>query len=139
MAGNVNLAYDYPILGAFWTIFVFCLAVLWLVLLFRVTVDIFRDDRMNGGAKTAWLLFVILLPFLGVFVYVVARGHGMGEREMRHVQARLGAVDSYTREALGGDRLARTQTEELADLAAMHDKGALSDEEFRRAKEKALH
>ncbi|MFE7565817.1 SHOCT domain-containing protein [Streptomyces sp. NPDC057539] len=140
MAGNVYLAYDYPILGAFWTVFLVGLAVLWFFLLFRVITDIFRDSGMNGWVKTGWLLFVILLPFLGIFVYIVARGHGMGERELREAQKRREAFDSYVREtAHGDDRPARSHAAELAELTAMHDKGALSDEEFQRAKAKVLH
>ncbi len=137
---HVYLASDYPILGAFWTILLFTAAVLWLILLFRIVVDIFRDDAMSGWGKTCWLLLVILLPFLGVFVYVAARGHDMGVRELRHAQNQQQAFDTYVREtASGGGTPERTQAQELADLAEMHDKGALSDEEFRQAKVKVLH
>ncbi|MFF2522937.1 SHOCT domain-containing protein [Streptomyces liangshanensis] len=138
MADKVILAYDYPILGAFWTVFLIFLAVLWIILLFRVIADVFRDDTMNGLVKTGWLLFVILLPYLGVFVYVVARGHSMGEREVRHAQAQRKQVDAYIREAAGGDRSGRSHSEELSALAKMHEKGSLSDEEFRQAKAKVL-
>lgn len=137
---HTYLAYDYPVLGAFWTILLFSLAVLWFILLFRVVADIFRDDSMGGGAKTGWLLLVILLPFLGVFVYVLARGHGMGQRELRQAQERKQATDAYIREtAASGGAQERTQAEELAELAKLHDKGALSDEEFRSAKVRVLH
>ncbi|BBA96112.1 putative integral membrane protein [Actinacidiphila reveromycinica] len=136
MAGTVFLAYDYPILGAFWTVFLLGMAVLWFALLFRVIVDIFRDDDLGGGGKTGWLLFVILLPFLGVFVYVVARGRNMGAREVAHAQARQEEFDSYVRSAAG---TGTPEVEQLSRLAEMHDKGAISDREYQQAKEKVLH
>ena len=135
MSGKVNLAYDYPILGAFWTVFLLAMAVLWFVLLFRVVVDIFRDDTMSGWGKTGWLLFVILLPFLGVFVYVVARGRSMGQREMDHAQARQQEFDSYIRQTAGNGQ---SEAQQLTQLVEMHDRGALSDREFEAAKTKVL-
>ncbi|MEU0523819.1 SHOCT domain-containing protein [Streptomyces niveus] len=135
MTGEMTLANDYPILGAFWTVLFFVLSVLWLILLFRIIVDILRDD-MTGGAKAGWLLFVILLPFLGVFVYVAVRGRGMGEREQRHARARQHDFDSYIRTTAG---TGTSQAEQLAKLVEMHDKGAISDHEFEKAKTKVLH
>jgi hypothetical protein len=140
MTSHVNLAYDYPVLGAFWTVFLISLAFLWIILLFRVITDIFRDDRLNGLTKTGWLLFVILLPFLGVFVYVIARGGGMGEREARHAQARQQEFDTYVREtAAGAGEPQHSEAAELERLIALHDKGAISDDEFQKAKVKVLH
>ena len=75
------LAYDYPILGLFWTMMIFFLWIAWLILLFRVFADIFRSD-MGGFAKALWSIFVILAPFLGVFIYVIANGRAMGERDI---------------------------------------------------------
>src|SRR5437879_1307850 len=69
MSAQMYLAYDYPLLSAFWTMLVFFLWIMWFVLLFRIIVDIFRDDSLGGWAKAGWLLFVIVLPFLGVLVY----------------------------------------------------------------------
>lgn len=139
MTSHVYLAYDYPVLGVFWTIFLFSLAVLWFMLLFRVIADIFRDDHLNGWAKMGWLLFVVILPFLGVFIYVIARGNGMGERGLRHAQARKEEFDAYVREtAAGTNGTQPSQTDELARLVEMHDSGSLSDEEFQRAKVKVF-
>ncbi|WP_240508442.1 SHOCT domain-containing protein, partial [Streptomyces ossamyceticus] len=101
MESTVNLAYDYPLLGAFWTIMWIFLWVMWFFLLFRVVVDIFRDDGLSGWAKTGWLVFALVLPFLGVFVYVVARGKDMGRREQDHVRAKLRETDRYVRETVG--------------------------------------
>ncbi|MFI5798770.1 SHOCT domain-containing protein [Streptomyces sp. NPDC051677] len=135
MAGNLNLAYDYPVLGAFWTVMWIFLWILWFTLLFRVIADIFRDDSLSGWGKTGWLVFAVVLPFLGVFVYVVARGKDMGKREQRHAQARKQATDAYIRETAGRP----SEADELAKLSEVRARGDISDEEFRRAKEKILH
>ena len=81
------LAYDYPILGLFWTMMIFFLWVAWLFLLFRVFADIFRSD-MGGFAKALWSIFVILAPFLGVFIYVIANGQKMGEATSQGLSSR---------------------------------------------------
>ena len=75
------IAYDYPILGLFWTMMIFFLWVAWLMLLFRVFADIFRADDMGGFAKALWSIFVIIVPFLGVFLYLIVHGRAMGERD----------------------------------------------------------
>ncbi|MEU6217490.1 SHOCT domain-containing protein [Streptomyces sp. NPDC047022] len=137
MVAQTYLAYDYPLLSAFWTILWFFALVMWFILLFRVIVDIFRDDSMGGWAKAGWLVFVIVLPFLGVFVYVVARGRDMGRREMAQARAQQEALDSYIREtAVGKSR--PSGTDELMRLSDMRSRGDITDEEFRRAKEMVL-
>ncbi|MDT0452666.1 SHOCT domain-containing protein [Streptomyces hesseae] len=138
MSAYVNLAYDYPVLGAFWTILWIFLWVLWVMLLFRVIGDIFRDDQLGGWGKAAWLLFTVFLPFLGVFVYVLARGREMGDREIRHAQAQRRAFDEYVREAAAGPG-STSAADELAKLSDLRAKGDISDLEFQRAKEKILH
>ncbi|MEW2119442.1 SHOCT domain-containing protein [Streptomyces sp. NPDC005474] len=135
----MNLAYDYPVLGVFWTTMWIFLWILWFVMLFRIIGDIFRDDTLSGGGKTGWLIFVVVLPFLGVFVYVLARGKGMGERERRHAQARQQAFDEQIREAAGSGAQPQSEAEQLAKLSEIRAKGDISDDEFRRAKEKILH
>lgn len=138
MGGYVYTAYDYPLLGAFWTVMWIFLWILWLILVFRIVVDIFRDDRLSGWGKAGWLLFVIVFPFLGVLVYVISRGRSMGEREQRHARAQQQALDSYIRETAGGAGRP-SEVEELAKLSEIRTRGDISDEEFRRAKEKILH
>lgn len=140
MVAQTYLAYDYPLLSAFWTMLWFFVLVMWFVLLFRVVVDIFRDDSMGGWAKTGWLVFVIVLPFLGVFVYVVARGKDMGRREVAQARAQQQAFDSYIREtATGrGGPSGPSSADELAKLAEMRSRGHITDEEFRRAKDLVL-
>ncbi|WP_225849791.1 SHOCT domain-containing protein [Streptomyces sp. HPF1205] len=141
MGESVYLAYDYPVLGAFWTAMWVFLWVLWIFLLFRVVVDIFRDDSLSGWAKTGWLLFCLILPFLGVLVYVIARGTGMGGREQRSAQAQQEAFDDYIRRTAGTGGGAGTggdHVDQLARLGDMRAKGDISEEEFQRAKEKIL-
>ncbi|MFF3325106.1 SHOCT domain-containing protein [Streptomyces sp. NPDC002889] len=134
MDGHVFLAYDYPVLGVFWTVMWIFLWVMWFMLLFRIITDIFRDHETSGWVKTAWLLLVLLLPFLGVFVYVIVRGKDMAGREMQAVQQQQKAVDSYIRETAG----AGSPAEELARLSQLKAEGHLSEEEFQRAKQKIL-
>ncbi|MER5177918.1 SHOCT domain-containing protein [Streptomyces sp. NPDC002896] len=138
MDSSAYMAYDYPVLGAFWTMMWIFLWILWLVLLFRIIADIFRDDTMSGWGKAGWLVLVVVVPFLGVFVYVLARGKGMGKREMEQARAQQQAFDTYVREtARGAGRT--SEVEELAKLSEIRARGDISDEEFRRAKEKILH
>jgi heme exporter protein D len=127
------LAYDYPILGLFWTMMIFFLWIAWIILLFRVFADIFRSD-MGGGAKALWSIFVILAPFLGVFIYVIANGKAMGERDIANAQAREAEMQAYIRQTAGsaGD------ADELAKLAALRDQGVLTEEEFSAQKAKLL-
>ena len=127
------LAYDYPILGLFWTMMIFFLWVAWLILLFRVFADIFRSD-MGGGAKALWSIFVILVPFLGVFLYVIANGRSMGERDIASAQQRESEMQAYIRQTAGGAGGA----DELAKLAALRDQGVLTEEEFSAQKAKLL-
>ncbi|OEJ23490.1 hypothetical protein AS594_02285 [Streptomyces agglomeratus] len=136
MSEQTYLAYDYPLLGAFWTMFLFFLWIMWFILLFRIITDIFRDDSMNGWAKTGWLVFCILLPFLGVFVYVIARGRNMGRREVAQARAQQEEFKDYIRQTAAGGR--PSNVDELARLAEIRDRGAITEEEFRRAKELVL-
>ncbi|MEU0287978.1 SHOCT domain-containing protein [Streptomyces sp. NPDC052492] len=137
MTGMTYLAYDYPLLGALLTMVVFFLWIMWFILLFRVVVDIVRDDSLSGWAKTGWLVFTIVLPFLGVFVYVIARGRNMGRREMAQARAQQEALDSYIRETAKGAG-GTGSVDELARLSEIKARGDISDDEFRRAKELVL-
>ncbi|MFG2981810.1 SHOCT domain-containing protein [Streptomyces sp. NPDC048258] len=128
------LAYDYPLLNMFWTMMLIFLWVLWFMLLFRVIGDIFRDDDLSGWGKAGWTVFVILLPFLGVFVYLIARGRGMGERELRRAQDQEQAFRSYVRESAG----TTSHVEELSKLAELKDRGDITAAEYETAKAKLL-
>jgi hypothetical protein len=136
MSAQTYLAYDYPLLSVFWSMLLFFLWIMWFVLLFRVVVDIFRDDDLSGWAKAGWLAFTILLPFLGVFVYVVARGKNMGRREVAQARAQQEEFNTYIRETAAGGRT--SSIDELAKLSEIRARGDITDEEFRRAKDLVL-
>jgi hypothetical protein len=128
------LAYDYPLLGAFWTMFWFFIWILWIILLFRVFGDIFRSNDMSGWGKAAWSIFVILVPFLGVFVYIIARGKAMGQRDLEQAQARQQAFNSYVQDVASTGGTA----DELTKLADLKDRGVISAAEFEQQKAKIL-
>ncbi|MFI8519854.1 SHOCT domain-containing protein [Streptomyces sp. NPDC085481] len=131
---------DYPLLDLFLTMLWFFLWVLWLFLLFKVITDIFRDHSLNGWAKAGWLIFCILLPYLGVLVYVIARGKGMSRRDVEQAEESEAALQEYIRKTAGTGPGGGTggHADELARLADLRDKGALTDEEFEKAKAKVL-
>jgi heme exporter protein D len=128
------LAYDYPLLGLFWSMMIFFLWFAWLMLLFRVFADIFRSRDMGGWAKGLWSIFVILLPFLGVFIYVIVNGRAMGERDLAAAQQREAEFQTYVRQTAGTSGAA----DQLTKLAALRDSGALTDAEFAAQKAKLL-
>jgi hypothetical protein len=128
------LAYDYPLLGALWTMFGFFLWIAWFFLLFRVIADVFRSHDLSGWGKTAWLVAVLVLPFVGVFAYVIARGDEMGRRDVEQADAQRQAFDSYVRNAAGNGGSA----DELAKLADLKSQGVITDAEFERQKAKVL-
>jgi signal transduction histidine kinase len=136
MSSNLFLAYDYPLLGAFWTLMWIFLWILWIILLFRVIGDVFRDDSLSGWAKTGWTFFVIVLPFLGVFVYLIARGRNMGKREQQYARAQQESLDAYIRETAGSTGTGRA--DELAKLSELKNKGEITEAEFQHAKQKVL-
>ena len=128
------LAYDYPVMGVFWSMLYFFLFFIWIMLLFRIFADIFRSHDMGGFAKALWIVFVIVAPFLGVFIYIIARGKSMGERDMAQAQAQQEAFKSYVQQtaATGGT------ADELAKLADLMNSGAITQAEYDAAKAKVL-
>ncbi|MHC3452276.1 SHOCT domain-containing protein [Streptomyces prasinus] len=141
MGSTTHLAYDYPLLGAFWMMLLLFLWITWFVLLFRVVTDLFRDDALSGWAKAGWLVLVVALPFVGVFAYLVARGRTMGRREIAQTRARQEAFDRYVRETAAGSGRGTGQggtADELHRLSEIRSRGDLTDEEFDRAKELVL-
>jgi hypothetical protein len=129
-------AYDYPILGLFWTMLIFFLWIAWIILLFRVFADIFRNKEMGGFAKALWTIFVILAPFLGVFIYLIVEGRHMAERDLSQAQANEAAFQAYVREAAGSS--GGGTAEELSKLAELRSSGVISDAEFEAQKAKLL-
>ncbi|SDK97940.1 SHOCT domain-containing protein [Streptomyces indicus] len=134
----MTIAADYPLLNLFWTMLLLFFWVLWFFLLFKIIGDVLRDDGLSGWGKAGWLIFTILLPFLGVFVYVIARGRSMGERDVEQAKKAEAAFKDYVREAAGTQGSGPSKTDELAKLAQLKESGALTEEEFAKAKEKFL-
>ncbi|MED7947701.1 SHOCT domain-containing protein [Streptomyces sp. BE20] len=132
-----NLAADYPLLNIFWTMLWFFLWILWFMLLFRIIADLFRDDSLSGWAKAGWAVFVVLLPFLGVFVYLIARGRGMGERELSRAQQSEERFRTYVRDTAAGSDQPST-ADQLAKISELRAAGHITDEEFAQAKAKIL-
>ncbi|MHC3469903.1 SHOCT domain-containing protein [Streptomyces sp. 7R007] len=138
MNASTYLAYDYPLLSVFWSMLVFFLWIMWFVLLFRIIVDIFRDDGLGGWGKAGWLVFTIVLPFLGVFVYVIARGKNMGRREVAQARAQQDAFDRYVRETARGGDGRTSSVDDLAKLSELRSRGDITDDDYRRAKDLVL-
>jgi Short C-terminal domain/Phospholipase_D-nuclease N-terminal len=128
---TVTLAEDFGSGQAFLSILYFFLFFIWIWLLIVVFSDIFRSRDLGGVAKALWVIFVILLPYLGVFVYLIARGHKMGE----HAAEAAEAQRSYIRSVAGSSP---TPTDELARLADLKKQGAISDAEFEQMKAKII-
>jgi hypothetical protein len=128
------LAYDYPLLGLFWTMMIFFFWVAWIMLLFRVIVDIFRSDDIGGLGTAFWLIFVIVVPWLGVLIYLLAHGRNMTRRAVDQQQAQQDAFASYVRETAGSGSAAN----ELSKLADLRERGAITDAEFADQKAKLL-
>jgi hypothetical protein len=128
------LAYDYPILDLIWTMFIFFVFVLWIWLLIAIFMDIFRSHDMGGGAKALWVFFIIILPFLGVLVYLIARGGKMHERAAEQAAQQQKAFDAYVKQAAGSGSTA----DDLAKLADLKQQGVITDAEFEAQKAKLL-
>jgi hypothetical protein len=127
-------SYQYPILDFFLTMLYFFLFIIWIWLLITVFVDIFRSHDMGGFAKALWVIFVIVLPFLGVFVYLIARGGKMHERAAKQAADQQQQFDAYVKQAAGTSGAA----DQLSQLADLKSKGVLTDAEFDAQKAKIL-
>jgi Tfp pilus assembly protein PilO len=125
---------SYPLLNVFWTILEVFLWIAWFWLLITIVIDIFRSRDLSGWAKALWLLFVLVIPLIGVLVYVIARGGKMHERAERQAELQNEAFRSYVQQAATPTSPA-DQLEKLADL---RDHGAITEEEFTREKTKVL-
>jgi hypothetical protein len=124
---------SYPLLNIFWTMLEFFLWVVWIWLLILVFVDIFRSHDLSGWAKALWVLFVVVIPFLGVLVYLIARGSEMHERRERQAMRQDQEFRSYVQQSAG-----TSSADQLAKLADLRDRGVISAEEFEREKAKVL-
>ena len=129
-------SYSYPLLGAFWTIFLIFLWVIWFWVLIWVFIDIFRSQDLSGWAKALWFLFVLFIPLIGVLVYLIVRGGSMHERAAQQAQQQDQEFRSYVQEAAASSPA--SPADQLAKLADLRDRGVISAEEFDREKDKLL-
>ncbi|QMU69511.1 SHOCT domain-containing protein [Streptacidiphilus sp. P02-A3a] len=127
---------NYPLLDVFWTMLEFFLWIMWFFLLFRVIGDIFRNHESSGWNKALWLVLVLILPFLGVLIYVIVHGGDMGRRSVARAEQQQRAFQDYVRQAAGPS--GGGSVDELARLAELKDKGALTEAEYQQAKAKIL-
>src|SRR4051812_35685971 len=125
---------DYPLLNLFWTMFVFFIWVLWFWLLFTVFSDLFRRSDISGWGKVGWTVLVIVLPYIGVFVYLVVEGKAMAERRERDVRAYQQQFDDRVRSVASEGNAA----DQIAKGKQLLDSGAISAEEFEQLKQRAL-
>jgi hypothetical protein len=128
------LAADYPFLNILWTMIIFFAWVIWIWAVITVLGDVFRRHDLSGWGKAGWTLLIIVLPFLGVLIYLGGHGKGMAERNAEAVHAQHAAVDHRIREAAGKGGPAG----EIANAKALLDSGAISQAEFDQLKQKAL-
>jgi hypothetical protein len=127
------LAADYPLLDVFWTTMILFLWVIWFWLLITVFADIFRRHDMSGWVKTLWIVFVIVLPYLGVFVYLIAQGRHMAERKAREVEAAQMELDDHIRSVS-----ASGPAGEIDKANQLLSSGAITQTEYDTIKQKAL-
>jgi ABC-type multidrug transport system fused ATPase/permease subunit len=127
-------SYSYPLLGAFWTIVMIFLWVIWFWILITVFIDIFRSRDLSGWAKTLWFVLVLFFPLIGVLVYLIVRGGSMHERAVRQAQVQEQQFRGYVQEAAGS----QSPADQLAKLADLRDRGVITAEEFDREKAKIL-
>ena len=119
-----------PLFDLFWAMLWFFLFFLWIWLLISLFTDVFRSDDLSGWGKAGWVIFLVVAPFLGALVYLIARGKSMQERAMADMVAREKATRSYIKDAAGSSSTA----DELAKLASLRDRGVLTDQEFQSQK-----
>jgi hypothetical protein len=130
----VFVAADYPFLDVLWTMLIFFAWVIWFWLLITVFADVFRRHDLSGGAKTLWIIFVIILPFLGVFIYLISQGKGMNDRNVKQVEALQAQSDAHIRSVAGSGGAAA----EIEKGKALLDSGAITQAEFDALKARAL-
>jgi hypothetical protein len=127
------IAADYPFLDVLWTMFVFFAWVIWFWLLITIFADVFRRHDIGGGTKALWCIFVIITPFIGVFVYLISQNKGMNERNLQSVKAQRQQTDEYIRSVAADD-----PASQIAQAKSLLDSGAINQQEFDALKQKAL-
>jgi len=126
------IAADYPFLDVLWSMVIFFALFTWIWIAITVIADVLRRHDIGGFAKAAWVVFVIVLPWLGVLIYLIAQHDGMRERSVKQAESQKAAFDQYVRDAAGGSAA------EIAKAKELLDSGAISQAEFDRIKQRAL-
>jgi hypothetical protein len=127
-------AADYPFMDVLWSMIIFFFWVIWIWIVITVLIDIFRRHDIGGFAKVLWVIFVVILPWLGVLVYLIVEHDGMRDRSVQQAQAQRAQFDDYVRDAAGSGGSAA----EIAKAKELLDSGAITQEEFAALKAKAL-
>jgi hypothetical protein len=127
------VAADYPFMDVLWSMMIFFLFVIWIWILITVFADIFRRRDIGGGMKAVWIIFVILLPYLGVFIYLIAEGHHMAERNAAQMNTARAQQDEYIKSVAGS-----SPADQIAQAKSLLDSGAITQAEFDGLKAKAL-
>jgi hypothetical protein len=130
----MTVAADYPFLGVFWSMLIFFFWIIWIWLLITVFADVFRRRDISGWAKAAWLIFVIVLPYLGVFIYLITQGHHMAEQSTKDAEAAQAAFDERVKSVAGSGGAAA----EIETAKGLLDSGAITQAEYDAIKQKAL-
>jgi hypothetical protein len=132
---EVLFAADYPFLDVFWTMLIFFFWVIWIWILVTVLIDVFRRHDIGGWGKTGWCVFVIILPYLGVFIYLITQGKGMAERRAEEISASQASFDSYVRDVATSES---SPSDQIAKAKELLDSGAIDQTEFEALKRRAL-
>jgi hypothetical protein len=122
-------AYDYPLLSIFWSLLSFFALVIWFFAVAAVIVDVFRSHDLSGWAKAGWFVLVLLVPLLGLLAYLVVRGSKMGQRAFDAMDDHNAALDAATADLTGG-----STADEIAKLADLRERGAITTDEFEKQK-----
>ena len=125
-------AADYPFMDVLWSMIIFFFWVIWIWIVVTVLIDIFRRTDIGGWGKAAWVVFVVILPWLGVPIYLIAQHDGMRDRRIQEAQAQKQAFDAYVQDAAGGS------ADQIARAKELLDSGTITQEEFQALKTKAL-
>jgi hypothetical protein len=126
------IAADYPFIDVFWSMIIFFFWVIWIWIVITVLMDVFRRHDIGGFMKALWVIFVVILPWLGVLIYLIVEHNGMRERSVKDVEAQQSAFDERVRQASGGSAA------EIAKAKELLDSGAITQPEFESLKAKAL-
>jgi hypothetical protein len=129
----VLFAADYPFMDVLWSMIIFFFWVIWIWIVITVLIDVFRRHDIGGFAKALWVVFVVILPWLGVLIYLIVEHDGMRERSVKQAQSQKEAFDDYVRDAAGGG-----SASEIAKAKELLDSGAITPDEFAALKAKAL-